>query len=405
MIDWNNSSGLGKNGRPPMIAIYTGPNPKTLNQSQFLAYSNDRGRTFTIHGKVLDIGSPEFRDPKVFWHAATKRWLMAVVLAAENKVSFYTSPNLKDWTHASDFGPVGGRGKNWECPDLIELPVEGGRPGEKRWVLTVNLGDNSVNGGSGIQYFVGDFDGRTFTPVPGWGNAPRWADWGADFYAAVTWNDLPASDPRRIWIGWANNWNYAQDIPTYPSRGLMSVPRTLRLLKTDGGYRLAQAPVAELDRLRTNHRAASAIRIGEQPVSLPVTGDSVDLKLDIDTRSAEQLALVLTDGRGYQTLIGVTPATNEVFIDRTRSGPHFHDGFPNRHVAPVNLSSRKVRLRVLVDKSVIELFVNDGTTAITERFFRGGGDLSWSMVARGGSATVRPMDSWTIDARRAEPAR
>jgi fructan beta-fructosidase len=396
VIDWNNSSGFGKNGRPPMIAMFTGANPKTQNQSQFLAYSNDRGRTFTIYGKVLDIGSPEFRDPKVFWYAPTKSWVMAVVRAAENKVSFYTSSNLKDWTHASDFGPMGGRGKNWECPDLFELPVEGGAPGEKRWVLTVNLGDNSVNGGSGTQYFVGDFDGRTFTPVSGWGSAPRWADWGADFYAAVSWNDLPRSDPRRIWIGWANNWSYAQAIPTFPSRGLMTVPRTVRLIKTEAVYHIAQAPVAELDRARTGLRSASGIRFGEEPVSLPVTGDTVDLTLDIDTGTAEQFAIVLTDGRGYQTLVGVTPATNEVFIDRTRSGPHFHDAFPDRHVAPVDLKSRKVRLRLLVDKSIIELYVNDGTTTITDRFFRAGGNLSWSMFATGGTARVRTMDAWTI---------
>jgi fructan beta-fructosidase len=232
--------------------------------------------------------------------------------------------------------------------------------------------------------------------VSGWGSAPRWADWGADFYAAVSWNDLPRSDPRRIWIGWANNWSYAQAIPTYPSRGLMTVPRTVRLIKTGAGYRIAQAPIAELDRVRTDHRASSGIRVGEHPVSLPVSGDSVDLTLDIDAGTAEQLAIVLTDGRGYQTLVGVTPATNEVFIDRTRSGPHFHDAFPVRHVAPVDLKSRKVRLRLLVDKSIIELFVNDGTTTITDRFFRSSGDLSWSAVARGGSATVRAMDFWAV---------
>lgn len=396
VIDWNNTSGFGKDGRPPMIAIYTGANAKTNNQSQYLAYSNDRGRTFTIHGKVLDIGSSEFRDPKVFWHAGTKRWVMAVVLAVENKVSFYTSADLKDWTHASDFGPQGARGKNWECPDLFELPVAGGRPGEKRWVLSINLGDNAVAGGSGGHYFVGDFDGTKFTPAPGWGDKPRWMDWGADFYAAVSWNDMPASDPRRIWIGWANNWDYAQDVPTYPARGLMTVPRTVRLLKTANGYHIAQAPVSELERWRTDHKTASRIRLGDQPVGLPVTGGAVELKLEIDTGTAEQLALVLTDAKGYRTLIGVTPAANEVFIDRTRSGPRFHDRFTGRHAAPVDLKSGKVKLRVLVDESIIELYVNDGSATITDRFFRGGGDLHWSMSARGGTATIRKFDAWKI---------
>ncbi len=395
-IDWNNTSGFGRDGRPPMVAMYTGFNPKTKNQSQYLAYSNDRGRTFTVHGKVLDIGSTEFRDPKIFWHEPTKRWVMLVVLAIENKVSIYTSPDLKRWTHASDFGPMGARGKNWECPDLFELPVEGGSPGEKRWMLSVNLGDNAVAGGSGGQYFVGDFDGTRFTPVPEWGNAPRWMDWGADFYAAISWNDMPASDPRRIWIGWANNWDYAEAIPTSSARGLMSVPRTVRLLKITGGYRIAQAPVAELERWRTAHRVQSDILLGNRPVALPVTGGAVELELEIDTGTAAQLALVLTDDKGYGTLIGVAPAANQVFIDRTRSGPRFHDRFPARHVAPVDLANGKVKLRVLVDESIIELYVNDGTTTITDRFFRGGGKLRWSMLARGGTATIRKLDSWVI---------
>ena len=160
VIDWTNSSGFGRNGKPPMVAFYTGFDPKTKNQSQYVAYSNDRGRTFTRHGKVLDIGSTEFRDPKIFWHAPTRRWVMLVVRAVENKLSIYTSTDLKAWTHASDFGPAGARGKNWECPDLFELPIKGGAPGETRWVLGINLGDNGVAGGSGGQYFVGDFDGR-----------------------------------------------------------------------------------------------------------------------------------------------------------------------------------------------------------------------------------------------------
>lgn len=396
VIDWNNTSGLGKDGRPPMIAIYTGFDPRTKNQSQYLAYSNDRGRTFAVHGKVLDIGSTEFRDPKVFWHAATKRWIMAVVLAAVNRVSFYTSTNLKDWAHASDFGPMGARGKNWECPDLFELPVEGGRPGEKRWVLSVNLGDSGVAGGSGGQYFVGDFDGARFTPVPNWGDAPRWMDWGADFYAAVSWNDLPAKDPRRVWIGWANNWDYAQDIPADPARGLMSVPRTVRLLKTADGYRIAQAPVTELKRWRTRHRAAQPIRLGEKPVALPATGGAVELKLDVHVGAAEQVALTLTDAKGHQTVIGVTPAANEVFIDRSLSGPPFHDSFTGRHAAPVDLRGGKVSLRVLVDHSIIELYVNDGAATITDRFFPVGGDLKWSASAKGGGATIPKLDAWTL---------
>ncbi|MEK9212951.1 glycoside hydrolase family 32 protein [Sphingomonas sp. 2378] len=394
VVDWNNTTGFGKNGKPPLVAIYTGHNPKAKLQSQYVAYSNDRGRTWTVHGEVLSVGSPEFRDPKVFWHAPTKRWVMVAVMALENRAVLFTSPDLKQWTFASSFGPAGGRGKNWECPDLFELPVEGGAPGEKRWVLGINLGDNAVGGGSGGQYFVGDFDGRRFTTVPGWPSEAQWMDYGADFYAAVSWNDLPKDDQRRVWIGWANDWRYAEAIPTWPARGLMTVPREVTLKKTLLGYRIAQMPVREVASLRGAPQPFTGT-LGETPTDLPIAGGSADLTLDLDTGTADQVTIALTDEQGYQTLIGVNPSVDEVFVDRTRSGPHFHDGFANRHVAPVDLKGKRVRLRVLADQSILEVFIGDGTHTITDRFFRGGGLLRWSASARGGSAKLT-MQAWPM---------
>ena len=395
VIDWKNSSGLGRDGKPPMIAVYTGHNPKAKLQSQYLAYSNDRGRTWTVHGEVLSVGSPEFRDPKIFWHEPTKSWVMVAVMATENRAVIFTSPNLRQWTFASSFGPAGGRGRNWECPDLNLLPVEGGKPGEQRWVLSVNLGDQAVGGGSGGQYFVGDFDGRRFTPVEGWGGEPVWTDYGADFYAAVAWNDLPKDDPRRIWIGWANDWRYAEAIPTYPARGIMTVPRSISLRKTAEGYRLTQRPVQELEQLRGGKQAVRQLSLGEEPVPLPVEGGAIDLQANLSLGQSEQVAITLTDGEGYQMVIGVNPRVNEVFIDRSRSGPHFHDGFANRHVAPVDLSKGSVSLRLLVDESIVELFINDGEQTITDRFFRGSGTLRWSASARGAPA-IMDITAWPI---------
>lgn len=394
VVDWHNSSGFGRGGRPPMIAIYTGHNPRAKLQSQYLAYSNDRGRTWTVHGEVLSVGSPEFRDPKVFWHAPTRRWVMVAVMALENRAVIFTSPDLRQWTFASSFGPAGARGKNWECPDLFELPVEGGASGERRWVLGVNLGDNGVAGGSGGQYFVGDFDGRRFTPVPGWPDEAQWMDYGADFYAAVSWNDLPPRDGRRIWIGWASDWRYAEAIPTWPSRGLMTAPREVTLKQTPAGYRLAQAPVRELAGLRGERRTFSAT-LGEVPTPLPIDTGSADLILDLDTGDADQVTIALTDEQGYQTLVGVNPAVDEVFVDRTRAGPHFHDAFAARHIAPTDLRTRRVRLRILADQSILEVYVGDGTRTITDRFFRGSGPFRWSASARGGSARVT-MEVWPM---------
>lgn len=386
VVDWNNTSGLGLSGKPPMVAIYTGHNPKAKLQSQYIAYSNDRGRTWKSYGEVLNIGSPEFRDPKVFWHEPTKRWVMVTVLAVENRAAIFTSPDLKHWTFASTFGPAGGRGKNWECPDLFELPVEGGAPGEKRWVLGINLGDNAVAGGSGGQYFVGDFDGKRFNTVTGWPAEAKWTDYGADFYAAVSWN-LPASDPRRIWIGWANDWRYAETIPTWPSRGLMTVPREVTLKKTVEGYVLAQSPVQEIASLHGRPKTAE-FALSSKPTDLPVKTGAADLMLDLDAGKADQVTIALTDSQGYQTLIGVNPTVKELFVDRTRSGPHFDDAFPARHVAPLVMTGNHVRLRILADQSILEVFADDGTRTITDRFFRGSGPLRWTATARGGPATM-----------------
>ncbi len=160
VVDENNTSGFGTKENPPLVAIYTSAKPGS--QSQALAYSTDGGLTFTKYGTVLDIGSAEFRDPKVFWYAPAKAWRMVVVKATEHKVSIYSSPDLKKWTHLSDFGPAGAVGGVWECPDLFPLAVDG-NPRNVKWVMVVNLNPGGIAGGSGGQYFIGDFDGTTFT--------------------------------------------------------------------------------------------------------------------------------------------------------------------------------------------------------------------------------------------------
>ncbi|RHW18552.1 glycoside hydrolase family 32 protein [Sphingomonas gilva] len=398
VIDWKNTSGFGRGGKPAMVAIYTGFDPKSRIQAQYVAYSNDRGRTFTRHGKVLDIGSTEFRDPKVFWHEATRRWVMIVVKAKEKKAAIYSSPDLKQWSHESDFGPTASsRSVNWECPDLFELPVENGRPGETRWVLTVSQGDNGPDGGSGEQWFVGAFDGRRFTLEPGWPDTPHWVDHGADFYAASSWNEVP--DGRRVWIGWATDLRYAHAIPTYPSRGLMTVARSLSLRREGDDWRIAQAPVRELKQRRGPLRRVENVRLTETPTPLEL-GDSVDLLVTIDPLRASQVGLTLTDAQGHELLIGYTPETREVFIDRTRAGPHFHDAFADRHVATLPPGKGTITLRLLVDRSIVELYAADGTRTITDRFFPGKGPLRWSATARRGDAVIRRLDAWPIEPMR-----
>jgi sucrose-6-phosphate hydrolase SacC (GH32 family) len=161
VVDERNTSGFGAPGDPAMVAIYTSARPGS--QAQSLAYSTDDGRTWKKYGHnpVLDIGSAEFRDPKVFWYEPDGKWIMTVALPQEHKIAFYSSPDLKRWTHLSDFGPAGAVGGVWECPDLVEMPVDEDT-GDTRWMLTVSLNPGSIAGGSGTQYFLGRFDGRRF---------------------------------------------------------------------------------------------------------------------------------------------------------------------------------------------------------------------------------------------------
>lgn len=390
-IDWNNTSGLGQAGRPPMVALYTGWTEATGHQAQYLAYSNDRGRTFRRYGAgpVLDIGSTEFRDPKLFWDTPRKRWAMVAVLANQNKIVLYTSPDLKKWTKRSEFGPAGKRSREWECPDLFEMPVAG-EPGRTRWVMVVNISADGPAGGSAGQYFVGDFDGEKFTPDPSWGDQPVWMDRGADFYAGVSWNDAPAG--RRTWIAWANDWRYARHIPTSPDRGAMSLPRDLTLRKTSVGYRIAQSPPPELARALPLRATFADLALAEKPVPLPVADGPVDVTLEIDAPAARQVVLQLTDPAGRVTLVGVNPPVQEVFVDRTRSTPHFHDAFPDRHTAKVPMPGGRVRLRLVVDRSVIELFADNGLQTITDRFFPAPGRLHWSAYGVGGPATIRSLE-------------
>ena len=166
VVDVRNTSGFGRPGETPIVAVYTGYREADRNQAQYLAYSLDRGRTWTSYSgnPVLDIGSTDFRDPKVFWYEPDQRWIMVLVLAAERKVSFYASPDLKHWEHLSNFGPAGAIGGAWECPDLFPLQVEGS-PGLTRWVLQVDLDRRAMAGGSGITFMTGSMGGRFNAPI------------------------------------------------------------------------------------------------------------------------------------------------------------------------------------------------------------------------------------------------
>ena len=399
VVDARNTAGFGRDDAPAMVAVYTGHSRE--KQTQNLAYSLDRGRTWTkfAGNPVVDINSNAFRDPKVFWHRPTNRWVMATVLADERKVRLWSSEDLKRWERLSDFGPAGSTKGVWECPELFEAPVEGADGGETRWVLKVDVGDGAPAGGSGGQYFVGRFDGKAFRPEGGPGSPPLWLDYGKDFYASQAWNDAPG-DGRPVWIGWMNNWQYANDIPTSPWRGAMTVPRALALRKTPDGLRLVQSPVAGLQSLRGRHH-----RIDGRPVpagDTPLGGDgieglAVEIVAEFDPGDAEAFGLKVRQGKGEETVIGVDRRNASVYVDRTRSGAvGFSPHFPGRHAASLTVGDRPVRLHILVDATSVEVFADNGRVVLTDQIFPAPESRGISLFATGGAARLRALDAWEL---------
>jgi fructan beta-fructosidase len=364
VVDWNNSSGLchaAGEDRSCLVAIYTGHSPG--RQTQNLAFSNDRGRTWTKYASnpVVDLGLKDFRDPKVFWHEPTSRWVMVTVLSDQHKVRLFASPDLKRWDVLSDFGPAGATGGVWECPDLFALPVDG-NTSEVRWVLDVDINPGGVAGGSGGQYFVGSFDGTRFVNE----NPPSttlWADYGKDFYATISFSDIPPADGRRIWMAWISNWQYANEEPTVVWRGAQSMPRELALRRLPGGIRLVQRPVAEMLALRASKKPV----VVTGPTRLP---QSADIEIEFERGPWSLAGIRLSNPAGEEATIGITTDPLEVFVDRGKSRlGAVHRDYPGRHGGPIRWRDGQVSLRVIFDRSVVEVFANDGETVVTDRLF------------------------------------
>jgi len=390
VVDWHNSSGLCRNPDPRdascLIAIYTG---NSDHQSQSIAFSNDRGRTWTKYNgnPVIDLGLRDFRDPKVFWHVETQRWIMVAALPADHKVRFFGSSDLKRWTALSDFGPAGATSGAWECPDLFRL--------QERWILSVNINPGAIAGGSGNQYFVGQFDGTRFTND----NPPSqtlWADYGKDFYASQSYSDIPPQDGRRIWIGWFSNWLYANKEPTHTWRCAQSIPRVLRLKKIGNSIRLAQEPIAELASLRGEHLHFGPADVAEANLRLRgFQSETYELIAEIET--ANEAGFKLRKGPSEETLAGYDANRTEVFVDRRRSGiVNFSGDFPGRHAGPLTAANHRIRLRIFVDRSSVELFANDGETVISDRIFPSPASNGLEIYALGGSARVISLDVWKL---------
>jgi len=561
VVDWNNTSGFGQNGQPPMIAIYAGYRAADNLQFQNIAYSNDKGRTWTKYAgnPVINLNSHDFRDPKVQWHEATHRWIMTVSLAADHKVQFYGSPNLKEWTLLSEFGPAGATSGVWECPDLFELPVQG--TSEKRWVLAVNMNPGSVAGGSGGQYFIGQFDGARFTadpdetlqPTPavvpdgtviadfegsdygdwkttgeafgpgpahgvlgdqnpvtgylghglvnsyshgdgtqgtltspavtlthpyvnfligggsqketcmnllvdgkvvrtasgqdaeqlswhswdvhefagqkavfqivdhatgGWGHinvdqimqadapahsaseAALWFDYGKDYYAAVSWSDVPKSDGRRLWLGWMSNWQYGGDVPTSPWRSAMSIPREVGLRRTTEGIRLVQKPAREMESLRDRHFTFAGGDLSKANAWLTdrqIQGQQLELLVELAPLTMGVTGVKVLKGANEATVIGVDRSSGRVFVDRSQSGNvGFNPQFPGVQDAPLPRATGRIQLHIFVDACSVEVFVNNGERVITDLVYPSAGSNGLEFFGPADGTKIHSAEVWTL---------
>ncbi|UHG92783.1 glycoside hydrolase family 32 protein [Spirosoma oryzicola] len=378
VIDKTNTSGFGQDGRVPMVAIYTGA--RQDNQSQHIAYSLDKGRTWIKYTRnpIIDLKRKDFRDPKVFWHEPSQHWVMIVLLPTDKKALFYKSSNLKEWTKAGEFTANDSPASIWECPDLVEVPVDGTM--ERKWVLMLSMGNNGPAGGSGMQYYVGQFNGSTFINESKPGEL-RYVDWGKDYYAAITFNNLPRRGNRgAISIGWMNNLQYANDVPTTPFRGAMTLPRELRLVKVPAPvnrYELRQQPIQELKPLlgpTFQWTGTDVAQLNQSLASNSLSSDTYWLQLELEAAKTGVGVRVKKEeaaqGKGEETVIGYDPASQQLYVDRSRSGHvGFKKEFPGRFTAPLKPQNGRISLQIWVDRSSIEVFGNNGEVTLTNQIF------------------------------------
>lgn len=366
VVDVNNTAGFGKNA---LVAIFTYHNHKIeeaktgLHQDQGIAYSNDEGKTWTKYkgNPVLpNPGITDFRDPKVMWYEAGKKWIMT--LATKDRITFYSSVNLKDWKRESDFGDkFGGHGGVWECPDLIPFDVKG----KTVWVLLVSINPGGPNGGSATQYFTGDFDGNKFIPSS---TVEKWLDYGTDNYAGITWSN---TGKRKIFIGWMNNWQYANQVPTKNWRGATTIARDLHLDQIAGDFYVRSVPVREMDAyIKPVYKKKSLALHKEIDLSVYAKGLDGKLKLDFTFNTTRSIEIILSNKEGQKLLIGYDNKTKTYYIDRTHAGTSdFEKGFAKKHSAPRIANTTNAKVSLILDVASAELFADNGLTVMTDVFF------------------------------------
>lgn len=366
VVDHENTAGFGKEA---VVAFYTSAKSTPWGdiQMQSMAYSLDNGKTFTKYegNPILTSSEKDFRDPKVFWYAPGKHWVM--ILAVGQHMEIYSSVNLKEWKKESEFGAMqGAHGGVWECPDLVEIPVEGTR--EKKWVLICNLNPGGPFGGSAAQYFVGSFDGKKFVNESP--TQTKWMDWGKDNYATVTWNNAP--DGRCIALGWMSNWQYANNVPTRQYRSANTLARDLTLYREGQELYLKSTPSVEVKKARGKKVSIPSFKVSEKHEIVNLFEEkqgAYEVEIVIQNAGASKIAFCLLNDKGEKVSMYYDLNRKQFVMDRSESGTvDFSKDFPAVTVAPVNVD-KELTLRLFVDWSSIEAFGEDGKFVMTNLVF------------------------------------
>ena len=393
VVDYENTAGFGEGA---VVAFYTSAKPSPWGdvQTQSMAYSLDNGETFIKYeGNPIVISDKrDFRDPKVFWYAPGKHWVM--ILAGGQEMDIYTSKNLKEWKYESSFGAKqGAHGGVWECPDLVELPVEG--TDEKKWVLICNINPGGPFGGNAAQYFVGTFNGRKFV-----NEAPtqtKWMDWGKDHYATVTFSGAP--DGRCIALGWMSNWQYQNVLPTMQFRGSNTIARDLTLYRQDGELLLRCAPSPEIEQARKEQVDIKSFKTKDSyeiPSLLDDNGGAYEIDMTIKNAGASRIMFALSNSKGEKVNMYYDVMRKQFVMDRSESGKvDFSADFPAVTVAPV-ADTDNITLRLFVDRSSIEAFGDGGKFVMTNQIFPSEPYNKLSFTSWRGHFTVKSMTVYRI---------
>ena len=340
VVDKNNTAGFGNDA---VIAFYTSAGAR---QMQSMAYSTDGGKTFTKYknNPIITSNVPDFRDPHVFWNAEAGFWNM--ILAAGQQMSIYSSKDLKEWKHESDFGAeYGNHGGVWECPDLMKMKVRG--TDKEKWMLICNINPGGPFGGSATQYFIGEFDGHKFTceDEP---SETKWMDYGKDHYATITFDNAP--EGRHVGIAWMSNWQYANQVPTKQYRSANSIARDFGLFEYNGETYCSVSPAKEMDAVRG------------QRISSPSETCEIVVQLKGDAQ------LTLRNSKGEKVVITYDAVEQTIDFDRRRSGDvSFSEAFPCIVTSPTYGQAKT--LRIFVDRCSIEMFEGDGKMSMTNLVF------------------------------------